>query len=105
MVDDLKFTLDKGLARISVPVEREHANRAKECCSFHDLAPLQEAKCLPLIVVILDVLDDSDARNVADEGPADCSPDFIALRLHELFVSLVGELVERNLRLILIFLF
>ena len=56
------------------------------------------------MILRLDVVDKANADHISNQRPLERRPNFVALRLHELFVPLVGQLVESNLGLIFVFL-
>lgn len=90
-----KFSLYKGLAGIAEAVRGEHSYCPEESCNFHHLSSLQVSECLPPVILGLNILNDSDARKVTDDGPTDCGPNFVSLTLHELLIALICQLVER----------
>ncbi len=99
----LQLSFYKGLTGIAEAVRGEHCYCPEKGSNFHHLSSLKVSQCLPSIILRLNILNDCDASKVTDDGPADCCPYFVSLRLHELLISLVCQLMERYFWFVFVF--
>jgi len=95
---------DKRLPCTSVAIGCKHAHSPQERAYFEKLSLFQGFQRVPFVILRLDVVHNPHTSHIADQRPLERSPHFVALRLHKLLVSLVGQLVESDLGLVLVFL-
>ena len=104
--NDVYFGFNEGLSRAAEAINSENSDCAEESACVEQLSLLNVSCLLPsLWWTGCQELNYTDRCNISNDGPAKGVPDPISLGLHKKSVALLSQLVEGNLRLVLIFVF
>ena len=81
---DFQFLSHEVLLSISVAIDGEYSDHWEEAANFHHFALLEMLQTIVPVTIFFDVANNTNARDVADGGPAQRRPHLVSFDLHEL---------------------
>ena len=97
---NFQFLSHELLLGVSVAIEGENSDHSEKREDLHYLSFLEVLQTPILVVILFDISNETNARYVAYQGPAQGRPHLVSFYLHVLQVSCVIKSMELNLRLV-----